>query len=516
MRALVKILSIGLITVLALSGCKEENPEEIILTKETVSGLVQKGPFINGTAITISELNAKMNPTGRIFNTEILDNAGAFALADVELASQYVEVKANGYYYNEVVGNTSSSPLQLSALVDLSNKDKINVNALTHLEKSRAAYLVSSEGYSLANAKKQAMKEILTVFSIEKDDISASENLNITQSGEDNAILLAISIILQGERETADFSELLANINTDLREDGILDSENSKKALVGRLEYMDMSQIRQNLENRYQNLGLPVDIPDFEKYVTMFLENTDFDNPGVALYPKEGEYGINVLHPDVLEVKSFRNYGTFYSLAANIPLSSSLKVKITAIEMFMTFAYEINSVENWKIGDFNVTESSQVYEVAESGKKSDLKIQIWDGVYRIDYYENGSSEPSFSKMLAVVYDVNSLPESGLYGANVIHPNVTHLSSGVDYSICGNIAAGETLVAEVMNQHTGSITWTTADIDNWKLTEKPNGIHEFSVVESGKASDLRIRFEQGKYTIIVNYDGVEHTKNLWVE
>lgn len=41
----------------------------------SISGNVQKGPFIQGSVITVSELNQKMELTGRTFYTNITDNS---------------------------------------------------------------------------------------------------------------------------------------------------------------------------------------------------------------------------------------------------------------------------------------------------------------------------------------------------------------------------------------------------------------------------------------------------------
>jgi hypothetical protein len=510
-----KCALIFLLGVLIIESCKENRPKDIVLIAKDISGYVQKGPFVNGSTITISELDLKMNPTGKIFNTEILDNQGSFELKGIELVSQYVEIKADGYYYNEVLGENSSAPLKLSALADLSNRENVNVNVLSHLEKSRAIYLIGNQGYSFAKAKKQAMQEILAMLSIEKNDIVASENLNITQSGEDNAILLAASVILQGERTTSEFSELLENINTDLREDGILNNATSQKALIGPLKYMDLSQIRMNLERKYQDLGFQIDVPDFEKYVLMFLENTTFDDPQTLLFPEKGAHGINILHPDVLEVKCFRETESEYSMAADIPLNASLKVKITALHMFKPFGVAFGNISNWEIYDYNIDEESQIYKVIEGGKPSDLRMRFYEGEYRIDYYENNSSEPTFVKTLKVTFIVNALPVSGKYGANIIHPAVSHININEECSICAHISKGETLAIELMNQHTGMISWITSDIENWKMTELPYGIQAFYVIESGKPSDVKVRLESGKYTVNVSYNRVKTSKKLWV-
>jgi len=56
---------------------------------DVIGGHVQKGPFLNGTSLSIYELNENLNQTGRSFNTQITDNSGTFSIQDIELASQY-------------------------------------------------------------------------------------------------------------------------------------------------------------------------------------------------------------------------------------------------------------------------------------------------------------------------------------------------------------------------------------------------------------------------------------------
>jgi len=51
------------------------------------------------------------------------------------------------------------------------------------------------------------------------DKIPDSELLDITKSGDNNAILLAVSLILQGFRSEAELTELLAAISNDIRTD---------------------------------------------------------------------------------------------------------------------------------------------------------------------------------------------------------------------------------------------------------------------------------------------------------
>lgn len=72
------------------------------ITYDTVGGYVQKGPFLNGTAMMISELDSALVPTGKTYTTQLIDNRGTFAVRNVELESQYVQLYATGFYFNEV------------------------------------------------------------------------------------------------------------------------------------------------------------------------------------------------------------------------------------------------------------------------------------------------------------------------------------------------------------------------------------------------------------------------------
>jgi hypothetical protein len=128
-----------------------------------VSGHVQKGPFILGTAITLSELNSSLEQTGKNFNSQISDNSGSFEISNINLTSNYIELQANGYYFDEVKGEISPSQLSLQALADITNASTVNVNLLIHLEKQRVLFLVK-QGKSFDEAKQTAQTDILSFF----------------------------------------------------------------------------------------------------------------------------------------------------------------------------------------------------------------------------------------------------------------------------------------------------------------------------------------------------------------
>jgi len=235
-------------------------------SSNTVSGYVQKGPFIQGTVITVWELDSSLVQTGRTFIGTIDDNTGTFN-ARGKVVSPYVELSAVGYYFNEVSGSLSTAPLTLQALSDIADNSSVNVNLMTHLEKKRVEYLIDS-GLTFAAAKTQAQTEIMKIFNIENVSLGSSETLDISKSGDGNAVLLAISAILQSDKTEAQLTELLSTINTDIRTDGTLDSTTTKATLATAMEYIKdrRGTIRSNIESRYSNLGVSATIPAFESY----------------------------------------------------------------------------------------------------------------------------------------------------------------------------------------------------------------------------------------------------------
>ena len=114
------------------SSSEETNTSSAI----TVSGKVQKGPYVQGTEITVRELDSSMTPTGNTFTGTIDDNTGSFSIKGT-LANKIAELAADGYYFNEVSGSLSTAKLALQAFSDLTDSSSVNVNLMTHLEKKR-------------------------------------------------------------------------------------------------------------------------------------------------------------------------------------------------------------------------------------------------------------------------------------------------------------------------------------------------------------------------------------------
>ena len=314
-----------IVSILLVASCKKDESKNTDITykKDKISGYIQKGPYINGTSIMISELSSTLNPTGKVFNSQIVDNRGSFEFKNISLSTNFVELIANGFYFNENTGKVSAAQLTLHALSDLTDSSTINVNILTELEKGRVEYLIS-KGEDFKSSKIQAQKEILKIFEISKHDLKSSEYLDISKDGDDNAILLAISIIMQGFRTEAELSELIAGISSDIKEDGILNNQLLGQKLISDVKLMNMPDIKNNILSRYTDLGVTIEIPGFEKYTKQFVDSTEFIPTSGIEYVDNGSYGPNILslnkfdYPNISVSKC--------ALTAKLAKGTSLKV----------------------------------------------------------------------------------------------------------------------------------------------------------------------------------------------
>jgi hypothetical protein len=392
-----------LATTILFFSCKKKDKEDTTtptFTKDKISGVSQKGPFLNGSSLTVYELDEYFAQTGKSFNTQILDNLGSFELSNITLLTHYAKLKADGYYYNEINNTNSIGPITLYALSDLSNKNTVNVNLLSTLEVSRVEYLIGN-GSTFSDAKHLAQQEILNMFFIHKSFMSESELLNISVDGDDNAILLAISLVLQGYRTEAELSQLLGDIATDIRTDGILNSASLGSALINGAKLFDTTQIRSNIENKYSSLGITTVIPHFEKYIKQFLDSCTYTFTNYITFPDNGAYGINILNTK----DSIFTMGGNYSCCANLPVGTNLKIfyqeDTVGTPGMANIAYETSSVDGW-------VDISPPWRTFKSSKCGLIDLHVntityngSPGITTFYFYENNSVTPTRTKKIYV-------------------------------------------------------------------------------------------------------------------
>lgn len=269
------------------AGGTSEAENSIAITDKTVAGVSQKGPFTNGSVVTLYELNFRTRAqTGKSFFGKISDDKGSFSINNIELASQYALLRADGFYRNEITGKVSTSQITLNAISDLSERDNVNINLLTHLEYERAIWLAQENEISISEAKVEADKEIFAAFGAEYDG-NHFEDLNIFGSGDADAALLAISVIMHAGRSEGEFSLALANLAMDLQKDGQWNDSTAITDAADNSFDADTVQIRRNMEEwNIANL-----IPDFAPVVEYFWN--DAFGLGRCTANREGEIRAN-------------------------------------------------------------------------------------------------------------------------------------------------------------------------------------------------------------------------------
>ena len=373
-------------------------------TKVTINGVAQKGPFLNGSSVIISELDADYSQTGKSFNVQIEDNSGKFNIRNIPLVSNYINTRVDGFYYNEITGKKSNSQITLNGIVDIAENKAVNLNVLTHLEKARVEYLLANTTLTFKQVKDKAQEEILSIFEISSDSVSLeSEKLNIASGNKESRVLLAVSSILQGYRTEAEFSSLLADIISDIKTDGTLDVASNGSQLISHAKAIDPSSIKTNVEARYTELNESATVGNFSNIISNFIQNTEYvDNVDVIDFPSTlSNGGINVLGAmsDTLTIDDSKTY----YFVANLPVKEMvIKLHLKAITYGHTsggsigtragFGYN-TAPTGWLVSNYSYTEDpNQIF--TSSLQNTNARVIFSDSwIYRIQIFVNNNTTP---------------------------------------------------------------------------------------------------------------------------
>ena len=270
-----------------------------IVANLDVAGVSQKGPFVKGATVTVQGIDCKtLKFTDEVFEGKVKSDKGDFTVEDVSLKSTCALFEVTGVYRNEITGNKSSDELTLHALTDLKDRKDVNINVLTELEYERLMFLVTEKGKKFAEAKAQAEKEVLAAFDI-KGDFVEFENLNIFESGDENAALLAVSVMMQAETDDAGLVTRMEKFADSFAETGKWKDSGTKKTIsewaIEVTANGGLDSIRKNVEA--WNLGDTV--PAFEKFIEAYA---DGDSVVLIVTPKSSSSETSVssssLKPD--------------------------------------------------------------------------------------------------------------------------------------------------------------------------------------------------------------------------
>ena len=259
----------------------ELDSESTPISLDSLVGFTQKGPFLKGATVYLYELSdgRTLKQTNGNFTSNIAGDDGHYKFTARNLVSQYAMVVVDGYYRNEVTGTTSNAAIRLKALTDMRKHSSVNVNILTHLEFDRVYHLVTlgdKDGKKLTvkQAKRQAQSEILKEFFIELKGDKDAEAMDVFGAGDADAALLAVSILLQGDRSEADLMALLSQISFDMTGDGVWNDSiaKAKFEIADWAARVDAENKLATFRNNVLGWGLSPTVPDFEKYIRKFYE----------------------------------------------------------------------------------------------------------------------------------------------------------------------------------------------------------------------------------------------------
>ncbi|MBU6352372.1 MAG: SUMF1/EgtB/PvdO family nonheme iron enzyme, partial [Chloroflexi bacterium] len=250
----------------------------------------------------------------------------------------------------------------------------VNINLLTHLERPRVFALIDS-GLSFSAAKAQAQGEVLSAFNIAASAIGSSESLDISQPGAGNAILLAISVILQANRSEAQLTELLSTLSSDLRTDGVLDSAATRQKLIDGMEYVKPRRvaIRANILARYASLGAPATVPNFEAYAFAL----DATAPLVTA-PSSGNLYAQNVNPVTVVFSELMQHATLSSNSVRLsdsagnPVSGSLTISDSASSTSVVFTPNVKLA----LGLYPLTVANTVQDLAGNPLSSEKVVNL--------------------------------------------------------------------------------------------------------------------------------------------
>lgn len=375
-------LMLGSILVTACSDGRQttgtsEESEGITAVKDwEVAGVSQKGPFVTGSSVTVQELDGiTLKQTGKSFKGTIKSDKGDFAIKDINLQSQYAILEASGYYRDEITGKKSTGTVTLRALTDLTKRKTVNINLLTHLEYERVMYLVTEKKMSIAKAKAQADEEILAAFGIDVD-FDKSEDLNIFESGDGNAALLAISVLMHADADVAGLTERMGEFSIAIAEGGDWEDADTKAVIADWACDADLKGTLANVRNNVEGWKYADSVPAFEKYVTNFW----WDNYGLGqcTSKREGDTKRNVNKLSKLYDEYFVCEKGRWVIPGDEPLSSS-------------------SVENAPESSSSETPLSSIYDPFVSSSSSEpedtipplpAELDFFDSTYSFDGYRS--------------------------------------------------------------------------------------------------------------------------------
>lgn len=309
------------------NGEDGNNPSNPIIG--LVSGVAQKGQLAKGSQVTAFALDENLIATGESFPANISDALGSFSV-NGKTTAPYLELRAEGYYFNEVSGSITDAPIYLEAVVPTSETNA-NLNLFTTLTKGRIKTIIAS-GKKYDDAKKQAQEELAKALGLSINGTDF-EDLDITMNSESNALLLYVACMIQNDRAISGITTAIQSAAAEFEKAGALSSANVERLLQPSSQ-LDVPKIISNLQTFYTaNNNATAQIPPFWKYAgeqwqSPFIFIEDGATSIGPSYPEgmepadEISFSYKILATDDFKIESDQSWITFTKDNTKAPLYS--------------------------------------------------------------------------------------------------------------------------------------------------------------------------------------------------
>ncbi len=242
----------------------------------SIDGAVQKGPLQPGSVVTAFELNEALAKTGREHTTQINDYEGNYDL-EGEFADTYLELVAEGYYFNELTGSTADQ-MTMSAFVDIDSASEVNFNTATAVMKDAIMSKVQA-GVSFDDAVKATTIDLLNLYSYDAEqwaDVINFYNVNLSNSGDVSTMLLVISAstVAMADNDGLTLEQQINELGKILINPESAEFAEAKQALTQYSLALYKTAAYENTQKYYADNGLDFDIPHVDYFI-------DIDGDGV-------------------------------------------------------------------------------------------------------------------------------------------------------------------------------------------------------------------------------------------
>lgn len=295
-------LIIFIVVAIGSTSCQPDDIANAGATRTLkLQGVVQKGPFISDSKVTIQQYDDHFNLDSRVETTVTVDDAGNFsfssfdfnpffAAANRDISHSLALFEATGFYYDETTNERSEKQITLRAVADLDdffNEDAnanhiVNINILTTLASNRIVRYMRANNRTYEQARALAEVEVMNAFGITlptiKNPDGSSTNsplgwnydfkeFDLSSPGFSSGALLAVSSLFIHD-QNQDVGDILEIAISSIENTGSINASQSlKDFLIRGAERVDTTSVLKNLREFYEKIGITFSVNRFSDYV---------------------------------------------------------------------------------------------------------------------------------------------------------------------------------------------------------------------------------------------------------